>query len=142
MRARIALRFGFVLALAGCAPATTGVAIEVYGADATDANQLRVTGSLGDDRSWHPPSDMTRVPADDGRRPLAAVEDVRILVPDEWADKTLFVNVQLFHDDQPARTRDGAVVPPYDGGAVLVGGRTKRIRACFTGLACPPPSGM
>jgi hypothetical protein len=119
----------FALAAMVAAPAcsaTTGIDIEFHGADQLGIDHVEVTGTVGDSGPMH----MATAPSP--ARPLAADEDVRIVLPDDFADQVVWVDIKSYKgadlvDDQP-------------GAAILVRNHTKRIHVCYGGGVCPPAS--
>ena len=119
----------------GACSSTTGVDIEVRGADKLAADQIVVTGvtqsELPDDGG---PYDVRThsVTAPEAPRTLGATEDLRIVVDDGLAGKRMDVTVKLL--------KAGTAVATGPGAGIIVAGSTKRIRVCFdaTGpVGCP-----
>ena len=111
---------------AGCS-ATTGVDVEVEGADKLQADQIVITGDVAGS-SAH----MATVP--DSPRALLSPEDVRIVLPDDFADQVVTVHVQLMKAGKP-------LGGPVENKAILVRNHTKRIHFCFGDSGCASATG-
>ena len=123
----IAIALGFLAGTTGCS-ATTGVDVEVEGADKLGADQIAVTGGIGTDLSH-----MATEPS--VARALLSPEDVRVILPDEFSGQVVTIRVQLMKGGQP-------LGDPQENKAVLVRNVTKRIHYCFNGPCAPVQSTM
>ena len=114
-----------LLLVAGCGEVTTGVDVEIVGGEKLGGDQVRVEGGV-DGELVH----MSTLPSP--ARALARIEDVRVIVPDAMAGKTLTVVGTVLKAGQPVGAPGG-----MEGKAILVERRTKRIKLCFDPAGCP-----
>lgn len=122
-RSPVALLFA-ALWLQGCG-ATTGVDVEVIGGNTLGGDQVRVEGGV-EGMTVH--SSTLPTPP----RALGRIEDVRVVVPDSLAGKTIAITASVLKAGQPVGTP-----PAMVGLGILVERKTKRIILCFDPAGCP-----
>jgi hypothetical protein len=128
--ARASVALGVALAAAGCGGTTTGVALEIAGADSLGGDQVAVVGTVDN-------MVIDRATVPDTPRPLGHAEELRILVSDDLAGKVITISASIL--------KGGRCVASQDGFGLLVLGRAKAIDLSFTaasaGCASATPDG-